>query len=193
MKGIKDFRGKKISVGPPGGGTEVLARQIFSLHGLDYKDRKELTPAYLSYAEAAEHFKDNLIDGCFFSVAPPNSALQDINSVRAIKFFEIEDQPAKEILKALPFLTRFIIPANTYQGQTSPIKTVAMPAVLVVSNKIPADVVYQMTKLLFEEKDTIAKGHSAGRFINLENAAAGVAIPFHPGAHAYLKEKGVLK
>jgi hypothetical protein len=193
MQSIYDFKGKKISVGPPGGGTEISARQIFSLHGLDYRARKDLTPMFLSYAEAAEHFKDKLLDGCFFVVAPPNAALQDINSVRPVKFFNIDDQTYKKISEAFPFFIRFEIPANTYQGQTSPIKTVAIMSILLVRNELPEDLVYQMTKLMFEEKATIAQGHSAGRFINLETAATGIAIPFHPGAQKYLKEKGVLK
>lgn len=193
IKTISDFKDKKISVGPPGSGTEISARQVLGVYGLDFKTRKDFKPSYLSFAESADHFRDKLIDGGYFVVAVPNSALQDINLMHPIRFLEIDDASFKKITQVYPLYARFEIPANSYQGLTSPIKTIAVYSALMVSNELPADLVYQMTKVILEERAQIAQGHSAGKFITPESFTAGIAVPFHPGAQKYLKEKGLLK
>ena len=148
---------------------------------------------YLSYAEAADHFKDKLIDAAYFVVAVPNSALQDINLMHPVKLLEIDDQNFQKITKEYPLYARLEIPANSYQRQTEPVKTIAIYSGLLVRNDVPEDLVYQMTKVLYEERATIAQGHAAGKSIKLETATDGIAVRFHPGAQKYLKEKGILK
>jgi len=193
IQSIADFKDKKISVGPPGSGTEISARQVLGIYGLDFKARKDFKPQYLSFAESADHFRDKLIDGGYFVVAVPNSALQDINLMHPIRFLEIDDPNFKKIIQAYPLYARFEISANAYSGLSSPVKTIAVYSAIVVRNDMPADLVYQMTKTLFEERALIAQGHAAGKYITPETFTAGIAIPFHPGAQKYLKEKGLLK
>ena len=193
IKTVADFRDKRISVGPPGSGTEISARQILGLYGLDYKTKKDLKAMYLSYAEAADHFKDKLINGAYFVVAVPNAALQDINVMHPVKFLEIDDQMFGKIGKEYPLYARFEIPVNSYQGQSSLVKTIAVYSSLLVRNDLPEDLVYQMTKVFFDERALIAQGHAAGKYIKFETAISGIAVPFHPGAQKYLKEKGILK
>ncbi len=193
IQSIADFKDKKISVGPPGSGTEISARQVLGVYGLDFKVRKDFKAQYLSFSESADHFRDKLIDGGYFVVAVPNSALQDINLMHPIRFLGIDDQNFKKIIQSYPLYARFEIPANSYQGLSNPVKTIAVYSAVMVRNDMPADLVYQMTKTLFEERAVIAQGHAAGKSIKPETFTAGIAVPFHPGAQKYLKEKGLLK
>jgi TRAP transporter TAXI family solute receptor len=73
------------------------------------------------------------------------------------------------------------------------VKTIAVYSALMVREDVPADLVYQMTKVILEQRATIAQGHGAGKYIQPETAIAGISVPFHPGAQKYLKEKGLLK
>lgn len=193
IKTIADFKGRKVSVGPPGSGTEISARQILGLYGLDYKTKEAFKPMYLSYSEAADHFKDKLIDAAYFVVAVPNAALQDINVMHPVRFLGIDDQIFSKVKKEFPLYARFEIAANSYQGQAEPVKTIAVYSSLLVRNDIPEDLVYKMTKIFLEERAAIAQGHAAGKYIDPANAVAGIAVPIHPGAQKYLKEKGLMK
>ena len=193
VKAIGDLKGKKVSVGPPGSGTEISARQILGTYGLDYKAKNELNPQYLSYTEAADQFKDKLIDAAYFVVAVPNSALQDINLMHPVEFLEIGDDKFGEISKAYPLYSRFTIPANSYQGQANPVKTIGIYSSILVRNDLPEDLVYRMTKAMYENKSSIAQAHSAGKSLELMIATQGIAIPIHPGAQKYYKEKGILQ
>lgn len=194
--GIKDilgFKGKRVSVGPPGSGTEVSARQILGVYGLDYKERKDFQAFYLSYSEAANYFKDRQIDAAYFVVGVPNAALQDISTVVPIQFMEIDDQMLEKITQKYPYYSRAEIPANSYKGQDKPVKTVTLQAILLVRNDVDEQLVYDLTKTLYESDAEVAQGHAMGKFIALETATKGIAIPFHPGAAKYFREKGILK
>jgi TRAP transporter TAXI family solute receptor len=190
---ITDLKGKKVSVGPPGSGTEISARQILGLIGMDYKKDKDINPLYLSYAESADQFKDNHVDACYFVVSVPNGALQDINVMHPVQFLEIDDALFSKIIKTYPLYARFEIPANAYQGLAKPVKTIAVYSSILVRNDLPENLVYQMTKVMYEENAAIAQAHAAGKYLKLENAIGGVAVPFHPGAIKYFKEKGIMK
>ncbi len=193
IKSIADFKDRKISVGPPGSGTEISARQVLGTYGLDFKARKDFKPSYLSFAESADHFKDKRIDGAYFVVAVPNSAIQDINVMHPVRLLAIDDASYQKIIKTYPLYARFEIPANSYQGQNAPVKTIAVYSALMVSNDLDADLVYQMTRTLYEQGAAIAQGHAAGKYVKLQTAVDGIAVPFHPGAKKYYKEKGIMK
>lgn len=187
---IGQLKGKKVGVGAPGSGTEANFRQLIDVYGLDYKS---MSPAYLSFAESSDQFKDKLIDGFIVTAGIPNSAIMDISAQHSVKILAIPDDMIAKLIQKYPFLTPFTIPANTYKNQAQPVKTVAVQATLIVSSEVKEDVVYNITKALFDNQPDLAKVHAKGKELSLENAVKGMSIPFHPGAAKYFKEKGVLK
>lgn len=190
IKGIEDFKGKKISVGAPGSGNEANSRQIFEAYQMDYK---MLTPNYLSYAESAERFKDKQIDAFLFTTGAPNSAIQEIATSQSIRMLAIPDDKIAAITQKYPFLAPATVPANTYKGQTADVKTVAVQAALIANKGISDEIVYNITKALFENQAALAQAHAKGKELSLEKAIKGISIPLHPGAEKYYKEKGLIK
>lgn len=190
IKTIADFKGKKISVGARGSGNEVNCRQLFKFFGLDYKN---IQPIFLPYGETADQFKDRALDAFVFTIGTPNPAVQDITTSQKVNFVPLAGKEVDEIVKTYPYLVKDQIPAKTYNGQDSAVPTLAVQAMLVVNKDLPEALVYQITKLLFENIGDVAKAHNKGAEITLQHAADGVTIPFHPGAEKYLREKGILK
>jgi len=185
---VNDFKGKKISVGARGSGNELNCRQIFSHYGLTYKN---IMPIFLPYSETAEQFKDRQIDAFIFTIGTPNPAIQDITTAQAVTFIPLEGTVVDDIVKKFPYMVKDSIPANTYQGQKTPVKTLSVQALLVVNKNMSDDEVYTITKTLFENLPDVARAHNKGAEISLEHAKDGVTIPFHPGALKYFAEKGV--
>jgi uncharacterized protein len=191
--GIQSFsglRGKKIGVGAPGSGTEANYRQLLDIYKMSKDD---VSAQYLSFAESADQFKDNRIDAFMVTGGVPTSAIMDVATQRNIKILPIEDTMLSILTNKYPFLSAAVIPANSYKGVTTDVKTAAVNAVLIAHPKLSTDVVYSLTKALFENQAELASAHAKGKVLSLQGAVVGVSIPFHPGAAKYYKEKGVLK
>ncbi|MCE5265452.1 MAG: TAXI family TRAP transporter solute-binding subunit [Deltaproteobacteria bacterium] len=185
-----DLKGMKIGVGAPGSGTEANFRQLCDGYGLKKEDVKA---QYLSFSESAEQFKDKHIDAFIVTAGIPNAAIMDIGSQHSVRIINIADDKSAVITKKYPFLSPFTIPANTYKGQTSAVKTVAVNAVLIAGTGVKDDVAYNLVKNLFDNQSELAASHAKGKELNLKTASTGVSIPFHPGAVKYFKEKGLMK
>ncbi len=190
IKSIADLKGKKVGVGAPGSGTEANFRQLMDVYGLAKGD---VNSQYLSFSESAEAFKDRHIDAFIVTAGIPNAAIMDISTQNEIRIIDIPADVAAKLTGKYPFLAAVKVPAGTYKSLTQDVATVAVNAVLIVGNDLSADVVYSMTKALFENQAELASAHSKGKELNLQNAVKGVSIPFHPGAIKYYKEKGAIK
>ena len=185
-KSIADLKGKKMGVGAPGSGTEANFRQLLDVYGMNKEDIKA---NYLSFSESAEQFKDKHIDAFIVTAGIPNSAIMDISSQHEIRILNIAPDMVEKLASSYPFLSAAKVPANTYKGLTQEVNTVAVNAVLIASSQLKEDVVYQLTKALFENQAKLASAHAKGAELSLPSAVKGVSIPFHPGAVKYYKEK----
>jgi len=155
--------------------------------------KDDVNTQYLSFAESADQFKDRRIDAFMVTGGVPTSAIMDVATQRSIKILPIEDTMLSILTNKYPFLSAAVIPANSYKGVTTDVKTAAVNAVLIAHPKLSDDVVYSLTKALFENQAELASAHAKGKVLSLQGAVVGVSIPFHPGAAKYFKEKGVLK
>lgn len=190
IKSIADLKGKKVGVGAPGSGTEANFRQLMDIYGLAKED---VNSQYLSFSESAEAFKDRHIDAFIVTAGIPNAAIMDISTQHAVRIINIPAEMAAKLIAKYPFLAAAKVPANTYKNMAQDTATVAVNAVLIVGNYVSEDVVYNMTKALFDNQAELASAHAKGKELNLQYAVQGVSIPFHPGALKYYKEKGVKK
>ncbi|MGE5551695.1 MAG: TAXI family TRAP transporter solute-binding subunit [Bacteroidota bacterium] len=183
IKSVADLRGKRVSVGAPGSGVEANARQILSIYKLDYT---KITPLFLSFAESADQFKNGQCDAFFVVAGVPNSAIQDVAAQHKIRILDFSNQILKKLANEFKFFSSVTIPANTYKGQTRPVKTVAVKATLICRPDLDDELVYNLTKVLFENLGEV--GHAKAGEISLKGAVVGVSTPFHPGALKYFKE-----
>jgi len=190
IKSFVDLKGMKVGVGAPGSGTEANFRQLLDVYGMKKEDVKG---QFLSFAESADQFKDKHIDAFIVTAGIPNSAIMDISTQHSIRLLNLPPDIISKLTQKYPFLSPAKVPANTYKGQTEDVNTVAVNAVLVASNELKEDVVYSLTKALFENQAELASAHAKGKELSLETAVKGVSILFHPGAVKYYKEKGLMK
>ena len=188
IKTLADLKGKRLSVGAPKSGTELNARAILSGAGLTYKDLGKVE--YLPFAESVDLIKNRQLDATLQSAGLGVAAIRDLASSLDITVVEI---PAALVDKIGPPYVKAVIPANTYTGQTVDVQGAAVVNYLVTRASLSDDLVYQMTKDIFEFKSELVAAHQAANDIKLENALQGMPIPVHPGAQKYFREKGLLK
>jgi TRAP transporter TAXI family solute receptor len=189
IKSLADLKGKRVSVGAPKSGTELNSRDILKAVGMSYKDFAKVE--YLGYAESVELIKNRQLDATLLSSGLGVAAVRDLATAVKIVVIPIPAEVVTKIGEAA--YTTGVIPANTYTGQTSDVPTVTVQNFLVGHEGVPADTVYQMTKSMFENLDTMIASHAAAKAIKKETAAQGSPVPLHPGAEKYYKEAGLLK
>jgi len=190
IKTVADLKGKRVSVGAAGSGTEANARQTLEAAGLTYSDIKV---QYLSFGESASNMKDGNIDAAFNTAGIPTAAVQDLSVSRKMVLVPIEKEVAAKLMAKYPFYAVQVAPAGTYQGQTQNVTTVAVKSMLAVSSKLPADLVYQLLETMYSNTDRLIAAHAQGKNIKLETALEGMSIPLHPGAEKFFKDKGIIK
>lgn len=188
VKTLTDLKGHSLSVGAARSGTELNTRAILKAAGLTYKDLSKVE--YLPFAESVELMKNRQLDATLQSAGLGVASIRDLAANNEINVVAVPADLVKKI--GAPYIP-VTIPANTYHGQTSDVQTAAVGNFLVTHEKVPEELVYQMTKAMFENLNVMVASHSAARDIKLENALTGMSIPLHPGAERYYKEKGLLK
>jgi hypothetical protein len=192
IKTVADLKGKRVALDEPGSGTLINARAILAAYGLKESDIK---PEYIKPNQAGDKLKDGALDAFFFTGGAPAGAIAELaSSGTGIDILAIDGAPAEALKKSSGFFADDLIAADTYKG-VGAVKTLAVGAQWVTSDKADAQVVYEIVKALYGEagQKAMAAGHAKGKFITKENAVKGAGIPFHPGAEKYYKEAGVLK
>jgi TRAP transporter TAXI family solute receptor len=190
IKSIADLKGKNVSVGDVGSGTEINARQVLEAYGITYNDFNRQN---LSFGASAEALKDGKIDAFFCVAGAPTPAIVDLAVGKDITVLEVDDGHFATLRQKYSFYTQYSIPTGSYRGVAGAVKTVAINATIIASNKLPEDTVYTLTKALFDNQPAIALAHVKGKELSLTTAVQGVPTPFHPGALKYYKEVGAIK
>ncbi|MDR3139836.1 MAG: TAXI family TRAP transporter solute-binding subunit [Treponema sp.] len=190
IRSVEDLKGKNVSVGDAGSGTEFNARQILEAYGITFDD---INKQNLSFGASADALRDNKIDAFFCVAGAPTTAIVDLAIGKDIIVLDIDDAHAAQLKQKYPFYTQFPVPAGSYRGQSAAVKTVAVKATFIVSNKLSEDTVYQLTKTLLESKAEIETAHAKGAELSSAYAVEGISVPFHPGAEKYFREIGALK
>lgn len=188
IKTLADLKGKSLSVGAPKSGTELNSRAILAAAGLTYKDIGKIE--YLPFAESVDLMKNRQLNATLQSAGLGVASLKDLSTSTNITVVSV---PKAIVDKIGPPFVSVNIPANTYAGQDKDVPTAAVVNYLVTSAAVPDDLVYQMTRLVFESLPELANAHAAGKEIKLATAATGSPVPLHPGAIRYYKEKGLIK
>ena len=188
IKTVADLAGKKVSIGAAGSGVYFNAMDVLAAAGLAEDD---IIPQYQSFGDSADALKDGKIDAAFIVAGPPTPAITELFTSNTAYLVPIDGAIADTLLSSCPYYTVHNIPANTYPGQTTEVKTVTVKATLIVSTSASEEDVYNLTKAIFDNIDDITAAHAKGAELSLENATSGMTAPFHKGAAKYFAEKGI--
>ena len=190
IKTLGELKGKKVGIGAPGSGTAVEALAILGTAGVtrENADLRDLDFKEVSYA-----LKDKTIHAGCIVAGIPTAAVMDVATVRDVYIVEIPDDIYQDLKARFPYFIRQSIPAGTYKGVDKDVKTVAVLAMLATRADMPEDVIYKITKAMFEHTDILVATHKRAKDITLETALEGMPIPLHPGAEKYYKEVGLIK
>ena len=184
---IEELRGKNVSVGDAGSGTEFNAKQILAAYGIGFED---INVSNQSFADSADSLKNGTIDAAFVVAGYPTTAVTELATNYDFNLLPVDDEHVADLQADYGFYYYGNIPGGTYTCVADDVPAVAVMATIVASNEVPADTVYAFLKGLFDYKDDITAGHAKGAELDINTAVSGVSIPWHDGAVKYYTEVG---
>lgn len=192
IRSLEDLRGKVISVGAAGSSTEVGALRILRAAGLD--PEHDITRQGLGVGPSADALRDGKIDAMIWSGGLPTGPILELaatagRSMRIIASASVIPELQRRFGEQTYFAS--VIPRGTYPGMNSDVPVVAMSNILAVDARMSDDLVYEVTRMIFEHSGDIAAVHSEGRNLTPSSAVKGSPIEFHPGAIRFYAERGV--
>jgi TRAP transporter TAXI family solute receptor len=188
---IYDFKGKKFSFGPKGGGSYGMIKYALDALGLKFTD---FDAKYLSVAESVAALKDGAIEGYFVGIGTPSSSFLDLATMPSgLKLISLSPEDIRKCIEKYKFLTETVIPANTYRGVDYEARGVGRWHFMVCRADFPEEAAYEIAKALTENHKDLMAVMAAAKFSTPENTIRQTVLPLHPGAEKYFREKGYLK
>jgi TRAP transporter TAXI family solute receptor len=190
IKTLADLKGKRVNIGNPGSGQRQNSIDALEAAGINFET--DLTAESVKAAEAPGLLQDGRIDAFFYTVGHPSGAIKEATA-GARKVAIIPITGIEGLLAKSPFYAKSYVPMDQYPGAVNQgdVETFGVKATLVTSAKVPDNVVYAITKEVFENFDEFKKLHPAFAILTKQSMLEGLSAPIHPGAMRYYKEAGL--
>ncbi|SFH60241.1 TAXI family TRAP transporter solute-binding subunit [Albimonas pacifica] len=184
---LEDLRGKRVSIGAPGSGTEVNTAAILEANGISYDDIEEQR---LNFNETADALSNGDIDAGFWSVGAPTSSILNLATTQEIVIIALTPEQLAAASEADPTFAVSTLAGGTYTGVDADIDVLGIPNVLAVSSEMSDDLAYAITKAMFDNIAELQAVHPAANQTTVEFTLKATPVPLHPGAIRYFEEIG---
>ena len=184
-RSIADFRGLRVSVGPPGSGTEQLSRHVLEAHGLTYDD---VQARYLSFSESSAALQDRAIDAAIISVGYPAAAVLEATTTADVRLLPFDQETLDRMIAEHPYYSVDVIPAGAYPGVDSALPTLGVLNWIVAMESLDGDVVRILLNMMQDDRVSLEQVHDMARQIDLSRLESP-PIPLHPAAEQWRSER----
>jgi TRAP transporter TAXI family solute receptor len=184
IRRLVDVKGRVVSLGAAGSGTELIATRLLTVAGMEQGD---VRVRRLQIGDAADALRDGRVDAFFFDGGLPTGAIAELARVMPIRLIDLSAyvEPLRRRYGA--FYEERSIFASAY-GLDGQVRTVGVPNYLVVNASMADERAYQLTRLLFTRRDELAAVHPEALHLNRRSAVSTDPLPLHPGAMRYYRE-----
>ena len=185
---IEQVKGRNISSGSPGSGTNFMAETVFKALGIpldSYKDSR------LSFTESANALRDGTIEVGIWSVGPGTSSILDLATTHEIHIISFTPEQAQKITAYNKTYSSVELAGGVYRGVDKAVPTIGVWNVMICQASLDADLVYNLVEALYKHNDYLRKIHPSASYTTPENAVKYSPIPLHPGTIKYLKNAGI--
>ncbi|BBD08141.1 TAXI family TRAP transporter solute-binding subunit [Desulfovibrio ferrophilus] len=193
IKNIADVKGKVINIGNPGSGQRQNSIDALEAAGINFET--DIKAEGIKAAEAPGLLQDGRIDAFFYTVGHPNGSMKEATAgARKVRFVSITGAGVDKLIKAKPYYAKAFVPMKNYPAAVNKedVDTFGVKATFVTSADVPDEVVYAVTKEVFENFEDFKKLHPAYAVLTKKAMLEGLSAPIHPGAMKYYKEAGLM-
>jgi TRAP transporter TAXI family solute receptor len=189
VRALGDLKDRRVVVGPAGAGFEYFLRPLLAAHGVTYD---QFTPLHNTQSGAVDMLSDGSAAAAFLGGAVPTSSITQASSSMDVVFVPYDPAAVKELTGNYLFFDTAGIPAGTYRGQEEDFTGLNVGSMhLITSAGADEELIYRITRTIYENRDKVIEKHPAGRAINAANVLRDTGTPFHPGAIRFYREIGI--
>ena len=193
IEDVTDLKGKRVNLGNPGSGQLQNSKDVLAALGID---EEEISAEYVKAVEAPGLLQDGRIDAFFYTVGHPAGNIKEATSGRLkVRIIPITGPAIESMIADRPYYAEALIPQDFYPAALNEedIRTIGVKATFVTSSRVSVDVVYAITKEVFENLDDFRELHPAYKVLSESNMLRGLSAPIHPGALRYYRESGLIE
>jgi TRAP transporter TAXI family solute receptor len=192
INNVSDLAGKRVNIGNPGSGDRATMSVVMDAMGWTNESFK--LASELKGSERSQALCDNKIDAFIYMVGHPNGSIKEATTSCDAKLVPATGAAIDKIVADNPYYAYSSVPAGMYRGSDEDVKSFGVAATMVTTSDVSDDVVYAVTKAVFDNFDTFKRLHPAFANLQKENMIKdGLSIPLHPGAEKYYREAGLIK
>jgi TRAP transporter TAXI family solute receptor len=188
VRRVADLRGKRVGVGTKDSPTARAALLILESHHVPFAS---IQPTFAS-GDAAEALRSGTLDALFLYSPFQNPLIAAMADAGQVNLIPIDRAAIADIQEQHHFLKATTIPAGTYKNQDDDLLTVGMDVLLVCRQDLPEPLVYDLARTLFESVPRLKAAHASASGIDPDRGPTA-AIPLHPGAARYYREREILE
>lgn len=186
---IEDLKGHRIAVGPAGAGFEQFVQPLLAAHGVTYDD---FTPINATQGAAVDMLKDGAVAAAFLGGAVPHPAIVSASATLDIVFIPYEESARTQLAADYEFFDAVNVAGGTYRSREEDFPGMNVGNMhLITAADQDEELIYAITKTLYENSEAVIERAAAGRSINAKNVVRDTGTEFHPGAVRYYKEIGI--
>ena len=189
IQSISDLKGKRVITGPAGAGFQMFIEPILNEHGVEWS---EITSLNATQSGAVDQLGDSSADAAFLGGAVPTGSITQAASTFDVHYVPLDADVRQKLIDKYPFFYPATIPAGTYKGLDSDYDGLNVGSMhLITSASQDEELIYQLTKTIWNNRAEVAEKHPAGKALNEKNVARDTGVEYHPGAVRFYKEEGI--
>jgi len=191
VNSFADLKGKALVTQPKGNSAEALTEAVLKLNGMTYQSLSKAN-FQAAYTDAVSMMKDGHVQVFTLGTTAPASAVMDLASARDVKLVPVDDRTMAELKKMNPGFNKLVIKAGTYPKQDRDVAAIGYSTHVMAACDLPENTVYQMTKAMAANIDSMAAVVKAIDGVTPKDMALDIGVPFHKGAAKFYKEVGAI-
>ena len=183
---VPDLRGKRVSLGPPGSGNEVTARNVLRAVGIaetDFRVRQ------MNYTQSINGLKDGTLDAVFLAAGLGVSSVVELGLTRALVLVPFTPAEIAAVEAENAAYQGIEVPAGVYRGVDTPTLTPSLWNMLFVREDLPDAVARSLAASMLAGREEFRSVTRNADFIRIGSLEAVGALPLHPGARAFYEEE----
>jgi TRAP transporter TAXI family solute receptor len=189
---LEELKGKRINAGAPLSLQHLAVDTIMKSKNWSKKNFSLVGELPSSMSQDTMAFCHGRIQGMVHIGVHPDSSFQQLLRLCKASLVNMDDNDIQKLVNDHPAFWKINIAADTYPSHSKGITTFGTRAMLVASEDLDEQTVYQIIDVIYNNRERLKSAHPSLSLFSMGAAQkSATGIQLHPGAAKYFSEHGM--